>query len=95
MKKTLKELTSNIDMVLFNTIIQIDDTLELEAWEEFYICNEEEEYKDIYQYFVINRFDWEYLSRVTKMPLYYSSVCDLYVLWIDFLDNWENVLYEV
>jgi hypothetical protein len=54
-----------------------------------------DEYKEIYQYFVINRIDWEYLSRKTNMPLFYSNVCDIFILWVDFLDNWENISYEI
>jgi len=95
MKKTFKEITRDIDMVLFNKVIEVEDYLELEAWEEFYLENGEEVYKDIYQYFAINWSDWEYLSRITEMPLYYSKKCDLFILWVDFLDNWENLSYEI
>ena len=82
-------------MVLFNQIIKVEDYLELEAWKDFYLESEEEVYKDIYQYFVINRSDWEYLSRKTWMPLYYSEKCDLFILWVDFLDHWDNVSFEI
>lgn len=120
MKKTLKELTKNIDMVLFNNIIKVDYGLELESWKNCYLYSdlylksqfkeaidndeitkdtnfnsESDTYKDIYQYFVINERDWEFLSTITDMPLYYSPVCDLFVLWVDFLDNWENISYEI
>jgi len=93
MKRTFKEITQDIDMVLFNNIIQVDPCLELEAWT--YYDDESDEYKDIFQYFVINYSDWEYLAGKTDMPLFYSSKCDLFLLWIDFLDNWENLSYEV
>ena len=93
MKKTFKELTQNIDMVLFNKIIEIDYELELEVWSDFDEgCDD---YKDIYQYFVIPRYLGEYISKITNMPLYYSRKCDLFILWVDFLDNWENISYEV
>lgn len=95
MKKTFKEITRNIDMVLFNQVTEVSEYLELETWEEFYIEDGEEIYKDIYQYFAISRTAWEYLSRITWMPLYYSEKCDLFVLWVDFLDNWENLSYEI
>ena len=109
MKRTFREITSNIDMVLFNSITSIDYELELEAWSDYlfysdlYLLEQFEEWKkswdifedvefldmsdtqkDIFQYFAINRYDWEYISRVTGMPLYYSLKCDLYVLWVDF-----------
>ena len=29
------------------------------------------------------------------MPLFYSEKMDLLIIGIDFLDNWENVKYEV
>lgn len=96
MKKTFKELTKNIDMILFNWITNIENDLQLEAWEDFYLDEEKESvFKDIFQYFAIDRFDWEYLSRKTWMPLYYSEKCNLFLLWIDFLDNWENLSFEV
>ena len=120
MKRTFREITNNIDMVLFNAVANLDYELELEAWRDYFLYsdlytkeqfeNEKEswdicedvEYSDmsdtqvdVYQYFAINSWDWEYISRVTGIPLYYSSKCDLYVLWVDFLDNWENLSYEV
>jgi len=93
MKKTFKEITRDIDMVLFNQITEVSEYLELEAWNDF--DSENDRYKEIFQYFAINRTDWEYLSRITWMPLYYSNECDLFVLWVDFLDNWENLSYEI
>lgn len=120
MRKTFKELTSNMDMVLFNNIVKIDYHLELELWIDYYLYNElylkdefdtlkenwdieentnfndkSDEYKDIYQYFAISRINWEYLSKITWMPLYYSWVCDIFILWVDFFDNWENISYEI
>lgn len=93
MKKTFKEITKDIDMVLFNNIIKIDYELELEVWNDY--DEDCEEHKDIYQYFVIPRYLGEYIAKITDMPLYYSPLCDLFILWVDFLDNWENISYEV
>ena len=120
MKKTFKELTNNIDMILFNKIIEIDFELELEAWREYNLYSElyskqgfeeskenwdipedaeyedeSDELVDIYQYFAISRMSWEYLSKITWMPLFYSNKCDLFILWINFLDNWQNMSYEI
>ncbi len=120
MRKTFRELTNNIDMILFNNIVKVDYNLELECWRDSYLYSElyskeefenlkenweiekyenfddeSDEYKDIYQYFAISRMPWKYLSKVTWMPLYYSELCDIFILWIDFLDNWENVSYEI
>ena len=95
MKKTFKELTQNIDMLLFNKIIEIDYELELEAWSDIEYYDSEEYNKDIYQYFVISEYYGRYLSKVTGMPLFYSLKCDLFILWVDFLDNWQNMSYEI
>ncbi len=120
MKKTFKELTSNVDMVLFNNIVKIDYELELETWREYYLYSDlysrenfeelkesweisentkfddlSDEQLDIYQYFTINRGCCEYISKITWMPLYYSKICDLFILWVDFLDNWANISYEI
>ena len=119
MRKTFKDLTSNIDMVLFNTITNIDYELELEVWKDYFLYSEQytlEEFNalkkekeisedmnfndesdtaiDVYQYFAIAYGDGEFLSRVTGMPLYYSEKCDLYILWVNFLDHWDNVSYK-
>ena len=66
-----------------------------EIFEDVEFWDESDTQVDVYQYFAINRWDWECISRVTGMPLYYSSKCDLYILWVDFLDNWENLSYAI
>lgn len=117
--KTLKEITENIDMILFNK--SVDFGLYIESWEEYqkysdiYTLEQFEEmkktdeidddikfndidnenYKEIYQYFAINKTDWEYLAEKCGFPLYYSDELDIYILWIDFLDNWENISYKL
>ena len=92
MRQTLKEITSNMDMVIFNQCIEVDPELiyNIEAGNLY----GGESIKEIYQYFIINRFDWEYLARKTDMPLFYSELMDVFIIWIDFLDNWENVSFE-
>ncbi len=120
MKKTFKDITQNIDMVLFNNSIYVADDLELEAWSDLYLYSDEyskeefekqkedweiwddidyydafDEFKEIYQFFAIAKSHWEYIAKITWMPLYYSEKFDLFILWVDFLDNWANVYYEV
>lgn len=120
MRKTFRELTQNVDMILINKIVEIDYELELESWRDFHLYSEiytKDEFenlkvndeieadtdfndeceisKDIYQYFAISKLNGEYLSKITQMPLYYSNLCDIYILWVDFLDNWENASYEI
>ena len=55
MKETLKEITSNMDMVMFNRCTEIDPELmcNIEAGDLY----EDDTIKEIYQYFTINRFD--------------------------------------
>jgi len=80
MKKTLKEITSNMDMVIFNRCTEVDPELihNIEAW----ILYEGDSIKDIYQYFTIN------------MPLFYSELMDVFIIGVDFLDHWGNVSFE-
>jgi len=94
MRKTLLEITKNIDMVMFNNCINVDPELycNVEAWELYY---EDGEPKEIYQYFIISRYNWEYLSWITELPLFYSEKMDIFIIGIDFLDHWWNVSYQV
>ena len=94
MRKTLKEITENMDMVMFNNCINVDSelTYNIEAWS---LDIDEDTQKEIFQYFIISQYDWEYLARKTGMPLFYSEKMDLHIIWIDFLDNWENVDFEI
>lgn len=94
MRKTLKEITKNIDMVMFNNCINVDEELfyNIEAWS---IDLDEDTQKEIYQYFAISESNWEYLASKTDMPLFYSEKMNLHIIGIDFLDNWENVDFEI
>ena len=94
MEKTLKEMTKNMDMVLFNNCINIDAELyyNIVAWS---LYDEDDNPKEIFQYFVISKFDWEYLASKTGMPLFYSEKMDLHIIGIDFLDNWENISFKI
>ena len=121
MKKTLREITKNIDMVLFNQVSQKGFNLELEVWNEYqkysdvYLKEQFEEEKengsieenadyndldyespkDLYQFFAINKNDWKYLAEKCDFPLFYVEELDLFVIWIDFLDNWSNQSYNI
>jgi len=94
MRKTLKEMTKNMDMVIFNQCTNIDPEIycNIEAWN---LYDEDREPKEVFQYFVISRFDWEYLANKTGMPLFYSEKMDLHIIGIDFLDHWDNASYEI
>lgn len=55
MRKTLKEITANMDMVMFNCCAEVDPELiyNIEAGSLY----DGDSIKDIYQYFIINKFD--------------------------------------
>jgi len=94
MRKTLKEITENIDMVMFNNCINVDEELlyNIEAWS---LDLDEDTQKEIFQYFAISESNWEYLASKTDMPLFYSEKMNLHIIGIDFLDNWDNVDFEI
>lgn len=89
MEKTLTEITNNIYMVLFNNVTEVEDYLEPIIEREI---EEEEDYIEYHQYYAINKSDGEYLAE--KAPEYfsllYSEKCDLFILWVQLLDNWGN-----
>ena len=74
---TFKELTNNIDMILFNKAYGYN--LELESGVD-YDSETTDEPLTIYQYFAINKGDGEYISNITNLPLYYSEELDLYII---------------
>jgi DNA polymerase III delta subunit len=81
-------------MVMFNNCINVDEELlyNIEAWS---LDLDEDTQKEIFQYFAISESNWEYLADKTDMPLFYSEKMNLHIIGIDFLDNWENVDFEI
>jgi DNA polymerase III delta subunit len=81
-------------MVMFNNCINVDEELlyNIEAWS---LDLDEDTQKEIFQYFAISESNWEYLASKTDMPLFYSEKMNLHIIGIDFLDNWDNVDFEI
>lgn len=84
-------LTSFIftDMILCNNIVRYSDNWDLELGEEY--NEEEEEYIDIYQYYIVDVDTWrlekykEYLQETNKpsdLILWYDNELDIYILGV-------------
>ena len=84
-------LTSFIftDMILCNNIVRYSDNWDLELGEEY--NEEEEEYIDIYQYYIVDVDTWrlekykEYLQETntkSDLILWYDNELDIYILGV-------------
>lgn len=92
MKITYKEFRKKLfGTVLCNSINNLD--LELYSGNEF---DDEDNFKDFFQYYLINKFDANYISRFTDEVVYYNDLLDVYVWAIDFCGmSWDNVTLEI
>lgn len=85
------------DMIICNNIVKYNDNWELELNEE---C-EDDEYIDIYQYFIVDVDSWrfekykEYLQETNKLSdltLWYDNELDIYILGVSHCGtSWEYV----
>lgn len=82
------------DCILNNSIIEETRYI---GWE---LVNgddyKEDEYQEIYQYYIITEAGYEFLSEYTDEIVYYNSALDLY-LWgvTHFGTSWDYVLSDV
>lgn len=82
------------DCILNNSLIE---ETRYEGWE---LVNgddyREDEYVEIYQYYIISEYGYEFLSRYTDELVYYNSTLDVY-LWgvTHFGTSWDYVLTDV
>lgn len=100
MKKTIsyKDLSIQVgNMVLNNTVHNAVDDFELYCGNEFYEEEGyEDEYKDIYQEYIINRSGAEFLEKYTSEIVYYSEKLDMYIWAIThFGTSWDYVTTEI
>lgn len=66
---------------------------ELVSGEE--LCDEDE-YYDIYQFYIISEYGYEFLSRHTNEIVYYNNELDLYLWGIThFGTSWDYVLTDL
>ena len=85
------------NMILCNNIANNYEDLEIVAGSDY--DEEEDTYKDIYQYFIVDGcFDEEALQKVGEElgVVYYDSNLDLYILGVDHLGtSWDYVLTDI
>jgi hypothetical protein len=85
------------NMILCNNIANNYEDLEVIAGSDY--DEEEDTYKDIYQYFIVDGcFDEEDLQKVGEElgVVYYNSNLDLYILGVDhFGTSWDYVLTDI
>ena len=80
------------DCVLNNNVIQVG-YWELVAGDDVY---DEDEYYDIYQYYIITGDAYELLSELTDEIVYYNEELDMYLWGIThFGTSWDYVLTDV
>ena len=87
------------DMILCNNIVNYRDNWNLELGEEY--NEEEEEYTDIYQYYIVEVDDWrlekykEYLEETntkSDLILWYDNELDIYILGVSHCGtSWDYV----
>jgi hypothetical protein len=85
------------NMILCNNIANNYEDLEVVAGSDY--DEEEDTYKDIYQYFIVDGcFNEEDLQKVGEElgVVYYNSNLDLYILGVDhFGTGWDYVLTDI
>lgn len=90
-----RSLARLVDGCILNNSI-IEET-NYEGWE---LVNgddyQEDEYVEVYQYYIISEYGYEFLSRYTDELVYYNSTLDVY-LWgvTHFGTSWDYVLTDV
>lgn len=90
-----RSLARLVDGCILNNSI-IEET-NYEGWE---LVNgddyPEDEYVEVYQYYIISEYGYEFLSRYTDEFVYYNSTLDVY-LWgvTHFGTSWDYVLTDV
>ena len=94
-KKLVERYFDN--MILCNNVANNYEDLEIVAGSDY--DEEEDTYKDIYQYFIVDGcFDEEDLQKVGEElgVVYYNSNLDLYILGVDHLGtSWDYVLTDI
>ena len=82
------------DIVLCNNIVNIDESV---YFNMEYETENEEDYPEIYQYFICNLSDWEKeQAKKAGLILSYSDMLECDVLCVDHLGtSWDYVLTDV
>lgn len=92
-----RTLASAFDMVLNNEII--GKTLDIGYWDIVNGCDydeENDEYMDIYQYYIISDNGYDILSDLTDEIVFYNETLDMYVWGIThYGTSWDYVLTDI
>ena len=87
-------LAKSFDAILNNNIIEKTDDWEIVNGLDY--DEETDDYKEIYQYFIISESGFETLSDCTDELVYYSEELDIYLWGIDHLGtSWDYVLTDI
>lgn len=88
-------LAKSFDCVLNNKIFEKVEDFDLISG-SFYYDDDEEEMKDVYQWYIIDRYGADILERYTDEIVFYSCDLDLY-LWgvTHFGTGWDCVLTDI
>ena len=87
-------LAKSFDAVLNNNIINKADDWEVVNGLDY--DEETDDYKEIYQYFIISESGYQTLSDCTDELVYYSEELDIYLWAIDhFGTGWDYVLTDI
>lgn len=92
-----RTLASAFDMVLNNDIIL--NTLDIGYWDIVNGCDYDEkndEYTDIFQYYIISDNGYNILSEMTDEIVFYNEKLDMYVWGIThYGTSWDYVLTDI
>ena len=87
-------LAKSFDAVLNNNIIQKADDWEVVNGLDY--DEETDQYKEIFQYYIISESGYQTLSDCTDELVYYSEELDIYLWGIDHLGtSWDYVLTDI
>lgn len=87
-------LAKSFDAVLNNNIINKTDDWEVVNGLDY--DEETDQYKEIYQYFIISESCYQTLSNCTNELVYYSEELDIYLWCIDHYGiGWDYVLTDI
>ena len=97
-----RALAKCFDAVLCNDITKLfyctinDEYNEIEYYNGSDYDEENDEYEDIYQYYVISSYGAEILERYTDEIVYYLPAIDIYVWGVThFGTSWDYVLTDI
>lgn len=88
-------LAKSFDCILNNTIVEVNQNYDLISGNPYY-DEEEEDYKEIFQWYIISENGADILKEYTDELVFYNYELDLY-LWgvTHFGTGWDYVLTDI